>query len=94
MKNSIIAYSLSGMGCSGALLSLDLVRDLFQIHRNAHAVVVSTETINATWYRGNNRVCSHIHRCSPFIANMTGYACCQHDFPCWMRRYVADQPLV
>ncbi|KAJ6988039.1 3-ketoacyl-CoA synthase [Populus alba x Populus x berolinensis] len=43
------------MGCSAGLISIDLARDLLQVHPNANAVVVSTEIITPNYYQGNER---------------------------------------
>ncbi|CAM8917415.1 unnamed protein product [Rhodiola kirilowii] len=43
------------MGCSAGVISIDLAKDLLQVHRNTYAVVVSTENITQNWYFGNNK---------------------------------------
>ncbi|GLJ13692.1 hypothetical protein SUGI_0218330 [Cryptomeria japonica] len=55
MKGNIKSFNLSGMGCSAGVISLDLAKDLLQVHRNSYALVVSTETITPNWYCGNER---------------------------------------
>uniref|UniRef100_A0A0D6R3T6 3-ketoacyl-CoA synthase n=1 Tax=Araucaria cunninghamii TaxID=56994 RepID=A0A0D6R3T6_ARACU len=55
MRGNIKSFSLSGMGCSAGVISLDLAKDLLQVHRNSYALVVSTETITPNWYCGNQR---------------------------------------
>ncbi|KAA8499046.1 3-ketoacyl-CoA synthase 4 [Porphyridium purpureum] len=55
MKSSILTYNLSGMGCSAGLISIDLAKDLLQIHTNSRAVVVSTENITQNWYLGKEK---------------------------------------
>ncbi|XP_078444723.1 3-ketoacyl-CoA synthase 6-like [Wolffia australiana] len=55
MRSNIKSFNLSGMGCSAGLISIDLARDLLQVHRNSNAVVVSTEIITPNWYAGNQR---------------------------------------
>ncbi|KAI4345943.1 hypothetical protein L6164_013028 [Bauhinia variegata] len=55
LRENILSYNLSGMGCSAGLISLDLARRLLQVHPNSYAVVVSTENINTGWYFGNQR---------------------------------------
>ncbi|XXG88230.1 hypothetical protein AAC387_Pa12g0470 [Persea americana] len=55
MRSNIRSFNLSGMGCSAGLLSVDLARDLLQVHPNSYALVVSTEIISPNWYAGNNR---------------------------------------
>uniref|UniRef100_A0A5K1FWU0 3-ketoacyl-CoA synthase n=1 Tax=Nymphaea colorata TaxID=210225 RepID=A0A5K1FWU0_9MAGN len=55
MRSNIRSFNLSGMGCSAGLISVDLARDLLQVHPNSNAVVVSTEIITPNWYAGNQR---------------------------------------
>ncbi|XP_042500289.1 3-ketoacyl-CoA synthase 6-like [Macadamia integrifolia] len=55
MRSNVRSFNLSGMGCSAGLLSVDLARDLLQVHPNSFALVVSTEIITPNYYRGNNR---------------------------------------
>ncbi len=55
MRTSVLTYNLAGMGCSAGLISIDLAKDLLQVHRNATAVVVSTENITQNWYLGRER---------------------------------------
>ncbi|KAL1186869.1 hypothetical protein V6Z11_A01G208200 [Gossypium hirsutum] len=43
------------MGCSAGLISIDLARDLLQVHPNSNAVVVSTEIITPNYYQGKER---------------------------------------
>ncbi|XP_021897116.1 3-ketoacyl-CoA synthase 20-like [Carica papaya] len=54
-KGNILSYNLGGMGCSAGLISIDLVKELFQVHPNCYALVVSTENLTQNWYFGNNR---------------------------------------
>lgn len=55
MRTSIRTYNLAGMGCSAGLISIDLAKDLLQVHRNSTAIVVSTENITQNWYLGRER---------------------------------------
>ncbi|KAI0566717.1 3-ketoacyl-CoA synthase [Gracilaria domingensis] len=55
MRSSVRTYNLAGMGCSAGLISVDLAKDLLQVHRNAICVVVSTENITQNWYLGRER---------------------------------------
>lgn len=55
MRSSILTYNLSGMGCSAGLISIDLAKDLLQVHRKATCIVVSTENITQNWYLGRER---------------------------------------
>ncbi|KDP40262.1 hypothetical protein JCGZ_02260 [Jatropha curcas] len=54
-RENILSYNLGGMGCSAGLISIDLAKDLLQVHPNSYALVVSTENITRNWYMGNNR---------------------------------------
>jgi len=55
MRSDIRNYNLSGMGCSAGVISVDLVKDLLQVHKNCNAVIVSTENITQNWYLGNQK---------------------------------------
>ncbi|KAG6550585.1 hypothetical protein Mapa_007838 [Marchantia paleacea] len=55
MRGNIKSLNLGGMGCSAGLISIDLARDLLQVHGNTYAVVVSTENITLNWYFGDDR---------------------------------------
>ncbi|XP_021729588.1 3-ketoacyl-CoA synthase 11-like [Chenopodium quinoa] len=55
LRGNIITYNLGGMGCSAGLISMDLAKDLLQVHPNSYAMVVSMESITQNWYCGNNR---------------------------------------
>lgn len=55
LRGNIISYNLGGMGCSAGLISIDLAKDLLQVHPNSYALVVSMENITLNWYFGNNR---------------------------------------
>ncbi|KAF6167272.1 hypothetical protein GIB67_043133 [Kingdonia uniflora] len=55
LRGNIASYNLGGMGCSAGLISIDLAKDLLQVHPNSYALVVSTENITLNWYFGNER---------------------------------------
>ncbi|CAK7327151.1 unnamed protein product [Dovyalis caffra] len=55
LRGNILSYNLGGMGCSAGLISIDLTKDLLQVHPNSYALVVSTENITRNWYFGNDR---------------------------------------
>ncbi|KAK9274054.1 hypothetical protein L1049_018868 [Liquidambar formosana] len=55
LRGNIISYNLGGMGCSAGLISIDLAKDLLQVHPNSYALVVSMENITLNWYFGNER---------------------------------------
>ncbi|KAI5659894.1 hypothetical protein M9H77_28687 [Catharanthus roseus] len=55
MRSDIKSFNLSGMGCSGSIISINLVQQLFKIHENSIAVVVSTEAFGSNWYGGKEK---------------------------------------
>ncbi|KZV57044.1 3-ketoacyl-CoA synthase 11-like [Dorcoceras hygrometricum] len=55
LRGNILSYNLGGMGCSAGLISIDLAKQLLQVHPNSYALVVSMENITLNWYMGNNR---------------------------------------
>uniref|UniRef100_A0A1D1YCK4 3-ketoacyl-CoA synthase n=1 Tax=Anthurium amnicola TaxID=1678845 RepID=A0A1D1YCK4_9ARAE len=55
LRGNILSYNLGGMGCSAGLISIDLAKNLLQVHPNSYALVVSMENITLNWYFGNNR---------------------------------------
>ncbi|XP_057544784.1 3-ketoacyl-CoA synthase 11-like [Amaranthus tricolor] len=55
LRENIMSYNLGGMGCSAGLISIDLAKQLLQVHRNSYALVVSTENTTLNWYFGNER---------------------------------------
>ncbi|KAJ6379530.1 hypothetical protein OIU76_016216 [Salix suchowensis] len=55
LRGNILSYNLGGMGCSAGIISVDLAKDLLQVHPNSYALVVSTENITRNWYFGNDR---------------------------------------
>ncbi|CAI7890291.1 unnamed protein product [Closterium sp. NIES-53] len=55
MRSNIRSYNLGGMGCSAGVISIDLARDLLQVHGGSYAVVVSTENMTQNLYFGNKK---------------------------------------
>jgi 3-ketoacyl-CoA synthase len=55
LRSNVRSFNLSGMGCSAGLISIDLARDMLQVHPNSNALVVSTEIITPNFYRGSRR---------------------------------------
>ncbi|GLU10251.1 hypothetical protein SLE2022_270700 [Rubroshorea leprosula] len=55
LRGNVISYNLGGMGCSAGLISIDLAKDLLQVHPNSYALVISMENITLNWYFGNER---------------------------------------
>ncbi|XVE56058.1 hypothetical protein DITRI_Ditri03aG0206300 [Diplodiscus trichospermus] len=55
LSGNIRSFNLGGMGCSAGVITVDLAKDLLQVHRNTYVVVVSTKNITQNWYFGNNK---------------------------------------
>eukprot|EP00013_Stygamoeba_regulata_P000947 CAMPEP_0177629928 /NCGR_PEP_ID=MMETSP0447-20121125/932_1 /TAXON_ID=0 /ORGANISM="Stygamoeba regulata, Strain BSH-02190019" /LENGTH=492 /DNA_ID=CAMNT_0019131287 /DNA_START=57 /DNA_END=1535 /DNA_ORIENTATION=- len=55
MRSNIRSFNLGGMGCSAGVISVDLAKDLLQVHARSLALVVSTENITMNMYRGNHK---------------------------------------
>ncbi|KAK4416502.1 3-ketoacyl-CoA synthase 6 [Sesamum alatum] len=55
LRSNIKSFNLSGMGCSAGLISIDLARDLLQVHPNSYALVISTEITSGKYYKGSER---------------------------------------
>ncbi|XVF45258.1 hypothetical protein PTKIN_Ptkin02bG0190800 [Pterospermum kingtungense] len=55
LRSDIKSFNLSGMGCSAGILSICLVKDLFKVHKNSLALVLSTEAITPNAYMGKNK---------------------------------------
>ncbi|KAJ6769049.1 3-KETOACYL-COA SYNTHASE [Salix koriyanagi] len=55
LRGNILSYNLGGMGCSAGLISIDLAKQLLQVHPNSYALVISMENITLNWYFGNDR---------------------------------------
>lgn len=55
LRGNIFSYNLGGMGCSAGLISIDLAKDLLQLHPSSYALVMSMESMTLNWYLGNDR---------------------------------------
>ncbi|KAK2970199.1 hypothetical protein RJ640_019667 [Escallonia rubra] len=55
LREDVISYNLSGMGCSAGVLAIGFAKQLLQVHHNSYALVVSTENITENCYVGNDR---------------------------------------
>ncbi|WZY91371.1 hypothetical protein YC2023_063700 [Brassica napus] len=55
LKTDVKTYNLSGMGCSAGAISVDLAKNLLKANPNTYAVIVSTENMTLSMYRGNDR---------------------------------------
>lgn len=55
MRENVMSFNLSGMGCSASIVGIDLVQQLFKTHLNSYAIVVSTESFGPNWYCGKEK---------------------------------------
>ncbi|KAK9757722.1 hypothetical protein RND81_01G182100 [Saponaria officinalis] len=55
LRSNIVSYNIAGMGCSAGVISVDLARDLLQVHKNSYALIVSVEGATLNWYSGNEK---------------------------------------
>lgn len=55
MRSDCKSFNLAGMGCSAGLVSIDLAKDLLQVHKKSLALVFSTENITQNWYPGKKK---------------------------------------
>nr|XP_043625905.1 3-ketoacyl-CoA synthase 5-like [Erigeron canadensis] len=55
MREDVMSYNLSGMGCSASLISIDFAKNLLQVHPESNAIVISTEILTPNSYKGKDR---------------------------------------
>ncbi|KAM7462891.1 hypothetical protein LguiA_031012 [Lonicera macranthoides] len=55
LRSDIVSYTLSGMGCSAGVISVDLAKRLLQVSPNTYALLVSIEVLGLNWYQGKNK---------------------------------------
>jgi 3-ketoacyl-CoA synthase len=55
MRSDIKTYNVSGMGCSGSALCIDLAQNLLRVHKNSNAIVLGTEILSNGWYPGKEK---------------------------------------
>ncbi|OIT34536.1 PREDICTED: 3-ketoacyl-CoA synthase 20-like [Nicotiana attenuata] len=55
LRDDIRSYNITGMGCSAGLVALGLVQNLFKVHDNSCALVVTTDSTTGSVYEGNDR---------------------------------------
>ncbi|KAJ8616165.1 hypothetical protein MRB53_035537 [Persea americana] len=55
MREDIKVYNLSGMGCGASLISVDIVQNIFKLHKKMLGVVVASESMGPNWYSGNEK---------------------------------------
>ncbi|GMH30850.1 hypothetical protein Nepgr_032693 [Nepenthes gracilis] len=55
LREDIMSYNLSGMGCSAGLAAIGLAKQLLQVHKDSYALVASIENTTENVYWGNHR---------------------------------------
>ncbi|ELP92755.1 hypothetical protein EIN_371670 [Entamoeba invadens IP1] len=55
LKTTVKNYTLSGMGCSAGLVSIDLAKDILQTYPNSTVLVFSTENLTTNYYAGKEK---------------------------------------
>ncbi|XP_024020582.1 3-ketoacyl-CoA synthase 15 [Morus notabilis] len=55
LKNDVQSFNLGGMGCAAGIVAIDVAKDLLKVYPGTYALVVSTEAVSFTWYKGNDR---------------------------------------
>lgn len=54
LRHDIRSFNLGGMGCAAGIIAIDLSKDLLKAYPGSYALVVSTEAVSHTWYKGND----------------------------------------
>ncbi|PON88481.1 Very-long-chain 3-ketoacyl-CoA synthase [Trema orientale] len=54
LRNNVQSFNVGGMGCSAGIIAVDMAKDLLKAYPGAYALVVSTEVVSFTWYKGND----------------------------------------
>ncbi|KAF5959134.1 hypothetical protein HYC85_000343 [Camellia sinensis] len=55
MRDDVKTFNIAGMGCSASALGIDIAQNLLKVHKNSHAVVLSTEILSTSWYPGKGK---------------------------------------
>ncbi|KAL6005526.1 hypothetical protein ACLOJK_006093 [Asimina triloba] len=54
MRPDVKSFNLSGMGCSGGSIGINVAHNLLRVHRDSYAVVLSGEILSTGWYAGKD----------------------------------------
>jgi len=54
-RENVKSFNLSGMGCSANVIAVDLAKELLQNRPGSRALVISTENLSLSLYRGNEK---------------------------------------
>uniref|UniRef100_A0A0D3FBY8 very-long-chain 3-oxoacyl-CoA synthase n=1 Tax=Oryza barthii TaxID=65489 RepID=A0A0D3FBY8_9ORYZ len=55
LRDDVMAYNLSGMGCSAGLVSVDLARNVMLTRPRTMALVLTSESCAPNWYTGTDK---------------------------------------
>ncbi|KAK1284146.1 3-ketoacyl-CoA synthase 12 [Acorus calamus] len=55
MREDLITYNLTGMGCSASLIAINVVKDIFKCQERKLAIVMTSESISPNWYSGKDK---------------------------------------
>ena len=55
MRNDVLTYNLSGMGCSSSLVCVDMASHLLKALPDTLVLVVNHENITQNWYSGQDK---------------------------------------
>lgn len=74
MRDDVMAYNLSGMGCSAGLVAVDLARGVMLTRPRTMALVVTSESCAPNWYVGTDKsmmLGNSLFRCGGAAALLT-----------------------
>uniref|UniRef100_A0A803QR95 3-ketoacyl-CoA synthase n=1 Tax=Cannabis sativa TaxID=3483 RepID=A0A803QR95_CANSA len=54
LRNNVQSFNIGGMGCSAGIIAIDMAKDLMKAYPGSYALVVSTEAVSYTWYKGDH----------------------------------------
>ncbi|KAK1308331.1 3-ketoacyl-CoA synthase 21 [Acorus calamus] len=55
MREDLMTYNLTGMGCSASLIAINVVKDIFKCQERKLAIVMTSESISPNWYSGKDK---------------------------------------
>lgn len=55
LRKDVQSFNLGGMGCAAGIVAIDVAKDLLKVYPGTYALIVSTEAVSFTWYKGNDR---------------------------------------
>ncbi|TKW42207.1 hypothetical protein SEVIR_1G368400v4 [Setaria viridis] len=96
MREDVMAYNLSGMGCSAGLIAVDLARNVMLTRPRTVALVVTSESCAPNWYVGTDKsmmLGNCLFRCGGAAALLTNDPALRHrakmELRCLVRANIA-----